>query len=534
MRRLFFLLPLVSSGLLWLSFHPADVGVLAWISLVPLLVYALREPKGWRVFLVSWLAGWAFFSGAFYWMGIPTPLAPYLLGIYKGFYVALFAYFVRVLSRRMPLALSAPVAWIALEYARSHLLTGLPWFLMAYTQHEFLKLIQVSDLLGPWLVSGIVVLTNAAVTRGILARLEGKVVMLDSHFRGSIAAAAILLTLAWLYGTQRLGIELEDGPRIALIQPNVKQEAKLLMRSDREVQEIFDTHVKLTQQVRQTPAKRDLILWPESVIYHGLRYDPESGRYEGALIDEETLLEKMMKLSKESDAPILFGSEVAHYAPKSPEAYEGYEFTNSAVVVDGDRGVTYRYDKNHLVLFSEKVPRLPLVKFFSEKYTGHRDLLSFRSGARFNQFEAGGKRIGTIICFENVFPEISREYARNGAQVLVNISNEGWFKGSAELDQMLVMSRFRAVENRIAIVRCTNTGVSAVIEPTGRVPDIIGGKEVPGTLDATVRISRSGSLYRSVGDVLAWLTCAFAAGGLAWAASCRVLTARKGGDKVAP
>lgn len=548
MRRfLFHLLPFLSAVLLWLAFHPADLGILGWPALAPLLVYAVRAPRAWLMFLCSWLAGWVFFAAGLSWMAHAAPVGPPAIALYKALYFSFFALFVRILARRMPLALAAPALWTALEYARSHLFSGLPYLLLGYTQHELLTLIQIADVGGPWVVGALVVLVNAAVARAILVRLEGRVVMRDAGFRSSLAAASIAMCAAWGYGMWRLSkVELEDGPRIAVIQPNIPQEAKNISLGEEQARRIFDKHVALTRQVCEQPGKRDLIVWPESVIYGGLLYSPDTGRYAGSF-----LLDDMTALSRDVKTPIFFGSEVGEVPADDPYAFDRYEYTNSAILVDGERGIVYRYNKCHLVLFTEKIPKLPFVEHFTEKYTGYKRLVSFRAGTRFNQFEVGGRRVGTIICFENVFPEISREYARNGAEILVNISNEGWFKGSAELDQMLVISRFRAIENRISIVRGTNTGISGVIEPTGQIATLVGtrktrwslrkgssevwipGKEVEGTLDVTVKVSRTGSPYRRIGDGFAWLACAFAAGALAWAGARRMLTVRNGEDRFA-
>jgi apolipoprotein N-acyltransferase len=136
-------------------------------------------------------------------------------------------------------------------------------------------------------------------------------------------------------------------------------------------------------------------------------------------------------------------------------------------------------------------------------------------GEGFPVWEAGGERFGVQICFEGIFPDISRALARNGAAFAVNISNDGWFKDSAELDQMLVMARFRAVENRMGFVRATNTGISAFIEPTGRVHAMIEGKGVEGVLAARVRISGAGSLWRAWGSWIGWMAVGAVAGGAA-------------------
>lgn len=524
MSRWFLLLPLLSGLLLWASYHPVNAGIFGWVALAPLLVYAIREPKAWRLFLLAWLGGWLWNMLSLQWLGHTASVGPYLLAIYMGLYVAVFALVTRAISRKVPLAVSAPIVWIALEYVRAHLLTGFPWLLLAYTQHQLISFIQIADLLGPWLVSAVVMLANATVAQGVLLGLEKKVLMREPLFRYSIGAFSLIVTASVLYGWNRMGQELDEGPRVLVIQPNIPQEVKTTMAADpRVASAIFDKHRTMTTKAMADGQKRDLVIWPESVIYGGLYYHHGYQGFGGTIHDD------MQLLSVEIGTPVLFGSEVAEIRNGEIES-----FSNSAVIMDGRKGIVYRFDKVHLVLFSEKIPEgVPFLEYFTKKYTGVPRLMSFKEGTKFNTFDVRGTRFGTAICFEAVFPEIARDYARNGAGALVNISNEGWFKDSSELDQMLAMNRFRAIESRLCVVRATNTGVSAVIEPTGKYAAIVRGKEVDGTLDANVRTWKGGSLYRVVGDLLGWAACAMAAAGLVWVWASRMLTARKGESIVA-
>jgi apolipoprotein N-acyltransferase len=316
---------------------------------------------------------------------------------------------------------------------------------------------------------------------------------------------------------------------VVVIQPNIPQDVKLTMAGDpKRADEIFLKHRSMTTRVFADGQKRDLVIWPESVIYGGLFFETTHREWGGPMARD------MMSLSVEIGTPILFGSEIMSNDPAAPRDVERFSFTNSAALVDGARGVVYRYDKVHLVLFSEKIPEwVPFLEYFTKKYTGVSRLMSFTEGTKFTTFELGGTRFGTAICFEAVFPEIARDYARNGARALVNISNEGWFRGSAELDQMLVMNRFRAIESRLAVVRATNTGISAVILPNGRTAAIVPGKEVDGTIDEKVRTWKGGCLYRVVGDLLGWLAGAAVAAALVWIGATRMLTARQGESIVA-
>jgi apolipoprotein N-acyltransferase len=231
-------------------------------------------------------------------------------------------------------------------------------------------------------------------------------------------------------------MELEEGPRVLIVQPNIPQDAKKLSSDPAEGEWIFNKHQAMTLRAFQDGQKRDLVVWPESVVYSGLMYLPDSQEYLGGMSFD--LLRRIRKINVETGTPLLFGSEVA-----TPEKGDDWSFTNSAILMDASGEVVYRFNKAHLVPFSETIPDLPLVGYFTQKYTGVERLLSFREGTEYNTFPIAGWRLATAICFEAAFPEIARDCARNGADILVNISNEGWFRDSAELEQMLHCLRRR-------------------------------------------------------------------------------------------
>ncbi len=481
-------LPFLFALLYWASFHPLNLGFLAWVSLVPLLLYA-RLASGKRAFFVAWLGGALCFGACFFWVRYTVPPAPYLLGIYKGFYVALFVAIIRRLG-----PLWTPVVWVALEYIRGYLFSGLPWFLMGYTQHDLLLPIQIADLGGVWLVSALVAFVNGA--------------LVDPRRAPKIAAAAAVV-LAFVYGAVRLPtIEMTDGPRIGIVQPNIPQDLKNAFLNPQEGEKLakgaYDTHVALTKKVARE--KPDLIVWPEAAIYRGVFCDRDAA---SLTFYESRWHARMLAPARETGIPLLTGLLVMDVRGGKEEG-----FTNSAVLIDPERGIVSRFDKVHLVPFAEYVPAVPLLRDLIKAFSGIR-LENARPGEGFPLWEAGGTRYGTQICFEAIFPEISREIARNGAAFTVNISNDGWFRDSAELDQMLAMARFRAIENRIQVVRATNTGISAFIEPTGRIQTAIAGKEVEGVLAARVKVTGSSSLFRGLGNGVAWLAVLATAGGMA-------------------
>lgn len=483
-------LPFLSALLFWASFHPLNLGFLAWGALVPLIAYA-RRTRGWKPLGVAWLAGAAAFAAGFFWVRHTVPAGPYLLGIYNGLYFAFFAAAVRRLG-----ALWGAAAWTGLEYVRGTLFGGLPWFLLGYTQHEALRVVQIADLGGVWLVSALVAFVNAALADGR---------------RAARWAAAGALAGAFAYGAVRLGtLPREEGPRVAVIQPNIPQSLKeLSTRQAAQALENYRKHVELTR--RAAAEKLDLILWPEAAIYYGLEWDVERGRWV-----QDAGYRRVTAPARETGAPVVIGLLVVERGPGRELA-----FTNSAVYVDREGEIAGRYDKVHLVPFAEFIPlagTFPAIRDLVRRWSGLY-LADMRAGADFPVWEAAGERFGTQICFEAIFPGISRAIARKGARFTVNISNDGWFRDSAELDQMLAMARFRAVENRIHVIRATNTGISALIEPSGRLQAVVaeGGrvKEVEGTLVGRIALTRAGSLFRAVGDAVGILAAGAALAALA-------------------
>lgn len=489
--RLTWSLPFLSALLLWASFHPLDLGFLAWVALVPLVVFAKRT-SGRLSFFVAWLAGALFFGAGFFWVRYTVPVGPYLLAVYKGLYVALFVALVRKLG-----ALWTPALWTGLEFVRSYLFGGLPWFLLGYTQHGALRLIQGADLGGVWLISALVAFVNGALA--------------DGRFRARAAAAASI-ALLFVYGGVRLAtLRLEDGPAIALVQPNIPQDLKLLSieRPEQAVQN-YQKHFELS--TRAAEGKPDLIVWPEAAIYRGLVYDPG----EPEPWRDTPWHRRVTAPARKTGVRHLVGLLVVEVREDGED-----EYTNSAVDVDPERGIVGRFDKVHLVPFAEFVPfarTFPWMRELIYRYSGLR-LADMRPGAGFPLWSVGGHRFGTQICFEAIFPEISREIARNGGSFTVNISNDGWFRDSAELDQMLAMARFRAVENRMHVIRATNTGISAFLSPDGRVQAVLEErgrvKEVEGVLTARLKTTGSSSLYRALGNWVGWAAAGACVAGLA-------------------
>jgi apolipoprotein N-acyltransferase len=202
-----------------------------------------------------------------------------------------------------------------------------------------------------------------------------------------------------------------------------------------------------------------------------------------------------------------------------------FEATNSALLFDAQGRIWHRYDKIRLVQFTEVMPFEPWipVKRIVASFLNVKKVYEFRPGREMSVFDIAGRTFGMCICSENYYPDIWRKIARKGASAIVNISNEAWFRESAELDLMTAMSKFRAVENRVACVRATNSGISTVLDAGGRPVGTLEGpggarKSVEGTIAVGVPAGPGGSVYGAVGDAVTWMAAGAALAGLAWSA----------------
>ncbi len=480
------LLALLSGVLLTLSFPTYDLWPLAWISLVPLL-FALRASGGVpkrEAFLLGWAAGTIHFASTIYWVTISMidfggmrPLVAYplmlLLAAYLGLYPALFS----IAMVRLPWA-AAPFLWTALELARGRLLTGFPWALIGYSQYRNLTLIQIADIGGVYLVGFIVVLVNAALASVIVQRRRRAVTAPLTW----VALSLLLATL--LYGRARLAEPYgAEQLRVAVIQGNIPQERKW---DDQYRREAIDIYSRLTRGF----AGSDLVVWPETAA--PFFFEAES-RWR----------EELINLARRERVPLLFGSPAMRIIPDQKPV-----LLNSAYLISPlDEGVKIaRYDKIHLVPFGEYVPIKALLFFVDKMAEGIGD---FIPGSQIVVLEGAKEKVGVVICFEVIFPELVRQFVLQGARVMTTITNDAWFGRSAGPYQHFSMAVFRAVENRVPFARAANSGISGLIDPYGRVL-VQTELFTEATASATLRSAGRPALYPRIGDLFAW-ACAIIA-----------------------
>jgi apolipoprotein N-acyltransferase len=490
------LLAFLSTVLLWCAFTPLDWGPLAWVALVPLLQLVRPLQPTRLLYLIVFLVGTCFWLVSLQWMRLGDPsmfLALLALSLYLACYWPLFLWLARaaVHQLRLPLLLAAPVLWTGLEFVRAHLFTGFAWYLLGHTQYRWVEMIQISDLVGAYGVSFAVVLANVAlaqlVPRGWLVRWQLCWPAEDHVLKAwgqrarwlGVGVSVVVVLCCWGYGTLRRGhAAFPLGPRVALIQGNFTATVRNDLYDPRE---IFMTHRQLTGL---TVADRpDVVIWPEGMFPYGMH------AVEQGVSDEQlqTLApeippsvwrgneaqQALSDLSEMTNAALIIGLSMFVAQPASFSIY------NSAVFIQPGAGVVDRYDKIHRVPFGEYIPLREAFPML-QSLTPFRGKFGIDRGSEAHVFRFRDWQLIPLICFEDTVPHLVRRIAReakvNGGQqqqCLVNLTNDGWFHGSSELDQHLITSLFRAVETRTPLVRAVNTGISAIIDGDGviREPD---------------------------------------------------------------
>jgi apolipoprotein N-acyltransferase len=512
-------------------------GVFAWFGLVPLLwavlspaCLAARRPLR-RAFLLAYLCGFLWYMGNCYWVrdtmsryGDMPPMAPTLLligySLVLGLYFGLFGLGVALVRRAtgsMRLALAAaPILWTGLELAASRI-TSVPWDQLGYSQVDNGLVNQLAPWSGVYGISFVLVFVNALLTGGLM--LES-LPHIGHRNRTILRATGVLLMVVGAAGVAIPPPETSAAAAAVLVQPNLDVSA-----DNRWPGQEWDQHMaefaRLAGEQCKTyiagipqtgapageivcppyPTHPDLVVWPESPA----PFEEQDRRFQQALA----------AIAHQTQAPLVVGNIGSDFSADS----EGWHFYNSALVVGADGARVGRYDKIHLVPFGEYIPFQKLL-VFAHKLTGR--VSSFTRGDERKVFILPGSkgerhRYGVFICYEAVFADEVRQFARLGAEVLVNISDDGWYGDTSAAWQHLNMARMRAIENRRWILRDTNTGVTAVIDPYGRVRQSIP-RHALDALPAQFGFRDDITFYTAHGDVFGWLCAILAAGIAGWSA----------------
>ena len=489
-------LALVAGLLLTAAFPRTGWFLLANLAYVPLLM-ALRDVGTWDGFRLGLITGLIHALSLLYWIA-PT-ISTYghmsmvmavsilmLLVTYIALYTAVLAaltVYAVPKPQLMPLAL--PVFLVVLEHLRGHLLSGFPWGFLGHTQYAFRPLIQMADITGVQGISFVLMLVNAAICIFLLGR-DGKawqgrpVSRRTSVVWGGVTLSILMVVIT--YGYVRIGqIERQAAQalhlRVAVIQGNIPQAVKW-----DPVFQISTTKKYIRLSLTSKDAQPDLVVWPETATPFHMYHNKVLTRMVGRGV-------------KAANTHFLIGS------PFFTRHGDKMDYYNSAFLVYPDGRIGPRYDKSHLVPFGEYVPLRRWLPFVGKLVAQVGD---FVAGPPGQVLKWKDRRLAPLICYEAIFPALTRAAVRNGADLLVNLTNDAWYGHTSAPYQHLSLGVFRAVESRRSFIRAANTGISGFIDPTGRIKSPTG-LFVDAVIHHDVPVFSNVSVYTRIGDLFTFL-----------------------------
>ena len=476
-------LALLSGTLYFLGFAGFDVWPLSFVALAPLVV-ALEGQSPRRALAIGSFAGWVMTMGGFYWLlgmletfsGYSTAICLLLMVVlcaYQGGRIGLFAWlYARAAQRGWPKALVFFLAFAASELVFPLLF---PWYFAA-SVHQVPVLVQLAELGGPYLVSLVLAAPSLAFAELWLARRQRR-----RWHRGLVTGGLLVPVLAALYGFVRIGqldarIADAEAIRVGIVQGN-----QPLTPSREERLASFQRHLTMTEELRDRGA--DLVVWSEAALLMNV---PEQ--------DHDAYLQRLF--TRRLKVPTIIGTVLSR---RSEGKYEAF---NTALSVDREGRVTGRYDKQYLLAFGEYIP---FGDTFPVLYEWSPNSGRLTPGTSLAPLPFGDHAIAALICYEDILPAFVRGMVRESRpDLFVNLTNDAWFGDTNEPWIHLALAKFRSVEHRRYLVRATNSGVSAIIDPVGRVV-AHGGTFRAETVEGTVRFMKATTGYEIWGDIPWWL-----------------------------
>jgi apolipoprotein N-acyltransferase len=498
---------LVSAVLLIIAFPDFNLWPLAWLSLVPLLLLVAHKPHPWRCFFLGWLFGSVFFYGSCYWLtysmihtGGLSPWIAYPLLAPGAVLLAIFpALFTLLLARAMrnwgtAAMCLAPLFWAALEWARLQS-TGQLWNAMGYSQAYHPLLIQTAKWGGVYTVGFLILLVNALLAYALVKRTARSLIL-----SATVLVAVMLTIFATAFTTSPIVPSQPDLVVIA-VQPDVPMQA---LSDPSAIEALMSRHIWLSTSALEhwerdgridnaLPLESDwakvdsaemrraiprLVVWPESPMNFAYGSDNQ-------------LRERLATFAKANRTSVLLNSQ--ELAPNDG-------IYNSAMLINEEGKLVVQYDKIRLLPFGEYVP-LPRWLPGSGLITSL--VGDFTPGTSYPLMQLGKQRAGVFICIESAYPEIAKRFTYEGADVLINISNDGYLGPTAVMRQHLANAVFRAVENERPVLRVTNTGITAFITPTGNVIDATEGFKPQVRIWTIGRTVPRSTFYTRHGDLFA-------------------------------
>jgi apolipoprotein N-acyltransferase len=468
---------------------------LAFVALVPFLL-RLGSVRGWRALGIGWIVGTvgcttlvaasiyaacrSYFGLSPWLSAVVAVVIPQVYGV--PYFVLFGGLAARLLRRDRPALttwIGVPAAWVACELARAHVGHGAPWIMLGHSQHAWLSLIQCADITGVYGVSFLVALVNIAIARGAAAWLENRP---PAPLLGGVALVIALIGSALLYGRVQM-THWSDPPepplQVALVQGSTPDNWRYSLRY---LPQTLQRYRDLTERI--TAAAPDLVIWPENAISVLVSANPDVLRQAAA--------------SLPANSHLLLG------APRAASAAGG-ALRNAAFLIDHDGTVLGVQDKLRLTPFAEYAPSLAPA-FLDPPVIGSGH---YSAGDERTLFAVGAARFAVLICYEAIYPDLTRERVLDGAQFLVNISNDDWFLQRPAIQQHFIAAQFRAIETRRYLLRATSSGITAIVDPRGAVVAEAPIGE-PATISSTVHPLTVLTFHARHGDVFAWLCALFA------------------------
>ncbi len=499
------LLAVLSAILLILAFPNFDLWLLAWIALVPFLFAVEREKDSIiKSAILGWIFGTIFFSGACWWLtfsfvtygGLPTWLAYILLfaitGI-VGVFPAIFAALFSVVLKRFGAYgfLAAPFLWTAQEFLRASV-ADTSWNAIGYSQAFVSHLIQTAQIGGVYLVGFWIVLFNAVVALNsfnLFRLFTEKYTEADQVANKKIVYVSLFIALLitpFFCLPNLYSIKPADDTnrnRVVVVQANVPMsglnEEKWLKLRGRHIELAEDALRKIEIRTASEPTQTTTVIFPESPMNFSYGEDAELRRYFG-------------DFARRNNVSVLFNS-----AEPNPN---GENYFNSAVMINEQGAKIGQYDKIHLVPFGEFAPVPSPIKPLIPTLVG-----SFQPGENYNLFPVGDAKAGIVICYESHFPSLTREFARRGADVMIEMTNDGYLGDTGVLRQHLAGTIFRAVETNRPVIRATNVGITAYINERGEVSDAADVYTEATRVWTVGKFDGKQTFYVRFGDWFAWL-----------------------------
>jgi apolipoprotein N-acyltransferase len=537
-------LAIIAGFLLACAFPKLGIAGFGWIAPGAILAVTLGT-SGKRSFRLGYVAGLTHFLVSLYWLlCIPVRGFPILgwiaLSAFLALYPATWSWLANRAfpknpetlstahsprspsswSQRTLWALSCAALWVAWEMIIARFLGGFPWNLLGASQYRIIPLIQISSVTGVYGVSFLLVWSSVSLLnagRAIMQRPQLRTAWVSEIALPMLAVAAVF---AFGFHQLRNAAVPQRELKVTLVQPSIPQ---TMIWDEAGDMERFRTLIRLSEQALTN--ETDVLIWPEAAIPGMLRYN-------------KAIRDPILQLARSHKIWIIVGSDDAEPRRNSANPNDA-DYFNSSFLISPEGEIVNRYRKRNLVIFGEYVPfehSLPFIKWLTP-ITG-----SFTPGDKAVPFQMGPVKTSVLICFEDNFPHLVREYAGDDTDFLINLTNNGWFGESAAQWQHAANAIFRAIENGLPLVRCTNNGLTCWVDAQGRIREIFrdsrGTIYGAGFLPAKIPLldpgeKRSATFYNRHGDWFGWTCVAWSLviGFRVWLGRRRAESAREDADK---